>query len=65
MTLPVYNVIENGPILTIFSTTKKPTESNIQRRDKMAQPVVHFEITAKDYKAAQEFYGKLFERTSI
>lgn len=27
----------------------------------MAQPVMHFEITAKDYKAAQDFYGKLFD----
>jgi hypothetical protein len=27
----------------------------------MSQPVVHFEITAQDYKAAQTFYSKLFD----
>ncbi len=27
----------------------------------MGQPVVHFEITGKDAKRLQEFYGKLFD----
>ena len=27
----------------------------------MGQPVVHFEIGAKDYKKAMEFYGKVFD----
>ena len=29
----------------------------------MGQPVVHFEIVARDYKKAMEFYGKVFDWT--
>jgi predicted enzyme related to lactoylglutathione lyase len=34
-----------------------------ERRGRMGQPVVHWEIAAKDARKAQEFYSKLFDWT--
>jgi predicted enzyme related to lactoylglutathione lyase len=38
-----------------------PREGDAERRTDVANPVVHWEIAARDGKKAQEFYAKLFD----
>src|SRR5262245_30725468 len=46
---------------TCVGRTASLTQRTLRRRDEMGQPVVHFEVVARDGEKLQSYYAELFD----